>query len=114
MKGLIFNLLAELARQSECEEDAWQLALAVSEEVADELALEEEREDEELMSLLVEASLQGGADFTFRWLLRSASPFRDEDWSDLGDPSSLSHASEAPESLFFGLDATVRRRSNRE
>ena len=109
MKGLIFNLLADLARRAGCEDDAWQVALSVSEEVNQELALEDE--DEALLGLLTEASLQGGADFTFRWLIRSGTPYCDDDWMDLSEQAPLSRpgrASEPPEALY--LDEAPRRR----
>jgi hypothetical protein len=112
MKGLIFNLLADLARRAGCEDDAWHVALSVSEEVNEELSLEEE--DDELVSLLSEASLQGGADFTFRWLMRSGTPFCDEDWFDLSDQAPLSGAgrgSEPPEPLYFESESLRRPKS---
>src|SRR5262249_34927328 len=114
MKGLIFNLLADLARRAGCEDDAWQVALSVSEEVAEELAFDDfEDEEAEIFEMLAEASLQGGADFTFRWLLRSGSPFCDEDWDDLTDMTPLDEARGAldlPESRGGHIDVLGRRR----
>ncbi|HVW25438.1 MAG TPA: hypothetical protein VHC69_08705 [Polyangiaceae bacterium] len=82
MRGLIFNLLADLARDAGCEEDAWTVALAASQEMAEELAREAD-EDELIPGLLEEVSIQGGADFTFRWLLRTAPSFQDDDDTDV-------------------------------
>jgi hypothetical protein len=114
MKGLIFNLLADLARRAGCEDDAWHVALSVSEEVSEELALDDN--DEDLFGMLTEASLQGGADFTFRWLMRSGTPFCDEDWVDLSDQAPISTAgrgSEPPDGMYFETEAS-RRRPNRD
>ena len=86
MRGLIFNLLADLARDANCEEEAWTVALAVSQEVSEELSTEADEEcGEALLELMSEVSLQGGADFTFRWLMRSAGPFCEEDWDELDE-----------------------------
>ncbi|HEX4335382.1 MAG TPA: hypothetical protein VH062_05680 [Polyangiaceae bacterium] len=114
MKGIIFNLLADLARSAGCEDDAWEVALALSEEVNEELAQEDD--EEEMLDLLFEAAFQGGADFTFRWLLRSGRPFRDEDWADLADAAPLlrAHDERPSDGFFLGLDPMARRRSNRE
>src|SRR4051812_34684979 len=98
MKGLIFNLLADLARRAGCEDDAWEVALAVSEEVTEEMALEDD--DELMLGVIAEECLHGGADFTFRWLVRSGTTFCDDDWADLaGNPPKMrtARASEAPE-----------------
>ena len=115
MRGIIFNLLADLARRADCEDDAWHVALAVSEEVAEELALE--AEDEAFLEAISEEMLQGGANFTFRWLLRSGCPYRDEDWTDLMEPApsaELRRASEPPGPLVTSYAGTSsRRRPNR-
>lgn len=111
MRGLIFNLLADLARDTGCERDAWTVALAVSQEVNDEIALEID-DDEPIIGFLTEASLQGGADFTFRWLLRSAAPFSDDDWADaLKGPIA---AAEELESASAGFASPPRRPPSRE
>jgi hypothetical protein len=115
MRGLIFNLLADLARDAGCEEDAWTVALAVSQEMTDELSLDGE-EHELPPGLIAEVSLQGAADFTFKWLLRSAPLFSDDEWSDVlevppgayDEPESL-----YPESL-LRFDLAGRRGTNRE
>jgi hypothetical protein len=113
MKGLIFNLLADLAREAECEDDAWQLALAVSEEVCEELALEDE--DGDLDGLLSEVSLLGGVDFTFRWLLRSGTPFQEGDWADLAESRHARSGGRAELDPFgFDLEPATRRRPDRE
>jgi hypothetical protein len=111
MRGLIFNLLADLARDAGCEEDAWTVALAVSREMSDELFREAE-EHEFSPGLVTELSLQGAADFTFKWLLRSAPPFSDDDeWADvLGAPLGASEAPESP----ISFDLAGRRGTNRE
>jgi hypothetical protein len=115
MRGLIFNLLADLARDAGCEEDAWTVALAVSQEMTNELAFECEEHD--LPSALVaEVSLQGAADFTFKWLLRSAPPFCDDEWADVLDTHmGAHHESESlfPEALLT-FDLAGRRGTNRE
>ena len=114
MKGLIFNLLADLARRADCEDDAWEVALAVSEEVTEELTLEDD--DESIHGLIAEESLHGGADFTFRWLVRSGTPFRDSDWPDLADPSARSRTprpSDPPEPFYLELRDPNRRPPNK-
>jgi hypothetical protein len=112
MRGLIFNLLADLARRAGCEDDAWEVALAVSEEVTEELALEDD--DELLQGLLSEECLHGGADFTFRWLVRSGSAFRDDDWADLAETSPTTRTARPSEPpLFLEWDDPSRRRSNK-
>jgi hypothetical protein len=115
MRGLIFNLLADLARDAGCEEDAWTVALAVSQEMTNELALDGE-EQELPTGLVAEVSLQGAADFTFKWLLRSAPPFCDDEWTDVLDAPPGAHdgpASLFPESLLT-FDLAGRRGTNRE
>ena len=97
MRGIIFNLLADLARRADCEDDAWHVALAVSEEVAEELDID--AKDEAFLAEIGEEMLQGGANFTFRWLLRSGGPFRDEDWADLSDPAPSTDPMRSPEPL---------------
>ena len=115
MRGLIFNLLADLARDAGCEEDAWTVALAVSQEMTNELSLDGE-EHELPPGLVAEVSLQGAADFTFKWLLRSAPPFDDDEWSDVLDAPPDAHSE--PESLFpeslLRFDLAGRRGTNRE
>jgi hypothetical protein len=116
MRALIFNLLADLARDAGCEEDAWTVALAVSQEMTNELALE--GEDHDLSpGLIAEVSLQGAADFTFKWLLRSAPPFCDDEWADVLDEAPIGVRDE-PESLFpeslLTFDLAGRRGTNRE
>jgi hypothetical protein len=115
MRGLIFNLLADLARDAGCEKDAWTVALAVSQEMTDELSLDGDEQDLPL-GLVAEVSLQGAADFTFKWLLRSSPPFCDEEWSDvLEAPPGAHHEPESlfPESL-LKFDLAGRRGTNRE
>ena len=114
MKGLIFNLLADLARRADCEDDAWEVALAVSEEVTEELALEDD--DESILGLIAEESLHGGADFTFRWLVRSGTAFCEEDWTDLADaaaPSRARRPSDPPEPFYLELRDPNRRPPNK-
>lgn len=114
MKGLIFNLLADLARRAGCEDDAWEVALAVSEEVTEELALDDD--DELMLGVISEECLHGGADFTFRWLVRSGTAFCDDDWADLAEthPSAFpARPSEAPEPLFLEWADPSRRRPNK-
>jgi hypothetical protein len=115
MRGIIFNLLADLARRAHCEDDAWHVALAVSEEVAEELSLDEE--DEAFVEEISEEMLQGGANFTFRWLLRSGGPFRDEDWSDFMESAPSAEpqrGSEPPGPLLTAFAGSYgRRRPNK-
>jgi hypothetical protein len=114
MKGLIFNLLADLARRAGCEDDAWEVALAVSEEVTEELALEDD--DELMLGLITEECLHGGADFTFRWLVRSGTAFCEDDWADLAEtpPKAFGpRASERPPALFPDWSDPSRRRPNK-
>src|SRR5438045_2953823 len=116
MKGLIFNLLADLARRADCEDDAWHVALSVSEEVCEELELAE-TEDRILAEMFIEDTWLGGADLTFRWLLRSGTAYRDEDWDDLRDLEAVSpafHGSEPSEPSFLEPDLWSRRRPNRQ
>ncbi len=116
MRGLIFNLLADLARDAGCEEDAWTVALAVSQEMTQELVLDGE-EHELPQGLIAEVSLQGAADFTFKWLLRSAPPFCDDEWGDVLEEAPRGIRDE-PESLFpeslLTFDLAGRRGTNRE
>lgn len=111
MRGLIFNLLADLARDAGCEADAWTVALAASQEMAEELALETD-EDDLLPGLLAEVSIQGGADFTFRWLLRTAPHFRDEDELEdvLGNPVQSHDRADGP----LPFEGAWRRGQNRD
>jgi len=102
MQGLIYNLLAELAERAGCQDEAWDVALrsALGEaDDADDADDEADRESEE--QDLPELALLGTTTgTTFRCLLRSAAPFRDEDWDDLaaaqgeadGRPTALSTA----------------------
>ena len=110
MRGLIFNLLADLARDAGCEEDAWTVALAASQEMAEELAMEAD-EDDLLPGLLAEVSIQGGADFTFRWLLRTAPSFQDDNDDDVLEAQLASP--EAPDAL-LPFEAVWRRGTNRD
>jgi hypothetical protein len=90
MQGLIYNLLAELAERAGCQDEAWDVALRSALGDTEDAALEESfagahaDEDEDGDGVLPELPPLGvttGA--TFKCLLRSAAPFRDEDWDDL-------------------------------
>jgi hypothetical protein len=131
MQGLIYNLLAELAHSAGCEEEAWDVALtsaALDLESARDPAFDDapfddtdhyaltsalpsdapaERDSEELF---VFPAIAGGREGTFSGLLRSGSPFREEDWAHIaGEPLPLRRGSLRRESRPPPPDKTRRR-----
>jgi hypothetical protein len=97
MKGLIFNLLANAAGRAGCEGEAWEIALSLGLADGDFPDYVSEAEDDDAAdagaSVTELLPLPGMRGTCFESLVRSACPFRDEDWTDLpGDPVPLGGA----------------------
>ena len=99
MQGLIYNLLADLAERAGCQDEAWDVALrSALGDTDDDEPGDEENEDLAEPELPPLGATTGT---TFRCLLRSAAPFRDEDW-DLADTESAASRSTLPEMAELG------------
>ena len=98
MQGLIYNLLADLAERAGCQDEAWDVALrSALGETDDDEHRNDEHGDDQHEELLTELPPLGAATgTTFRCLLRSAAPFRDEDWDELTDVEQGSSTSVVP------------------
>lgn len=85
MRGLLLNLVAHLAEKDDCSDEVWELFLALGR--ARQLARAGLLEPERSRPGLELPPLPGADPPEFRFVARSAMPFRDEDWSDIpGEP----------------------------
>lgn len=79
MQGLLFNMLAELSKATEWEDEIWELVLAC----AESLKVDHEEEDgNAIPDVLRLPDLEAASGALFKCLLRNTLPFGEDDWDE--------------------------------